>query len=499
MGTAVTPLKEEFRLDAALVEGFVTRFLLDSYQNSLPIEDFHREWWDFMCEDYPYNALAAPRAHSKSTSITIGFAFAGLMFRRFEYVLIVSRSWGIAIEFLRTIKQHLMHNEKLRKVFRIKGFNKEAEDDFIVEFEDGHEFRVVARGMEQSLRGLNWGSKRPDLLLCDDMEDDEAVLSSERREKQMDWFLSALMPVGSDNMLVRIVGTVLHTDSMLEAFLRDPGWHARRYEAHDDDFENILWPRKFSRDRLQHIRGIYISQGRLDKYNMEYRNRPTDSTSGFFQRADFVPANESDKLKYPKLRYMVGGDFAISTKTRRDYTCFIIAGVDDVGTLYVVEVVRMRGDGKMIVDEMFRIEETYRIVNADGLPLAWYIEEGSIRKALGYALELQMKERGVFLNLYPMNPGTTEKKVRAMPIQARMRAKAVKFDLDSSWYYDFRDELLAFDRGKHDDQVDAMAWLGIGLSQNVLPMSDEEEEYEEILFHRRNNSPMGGRNRRTGY
>lgn len=490
---------EELTFDAALIEGFVNKFLLSSYQNALPIEDFHREWWEFMCEDYPFNVLAAPRAHSKSTSITIGFAFAGLMFRRFEYALIVSRSWGIAVEFLRTIKQHLMDNEQLRQVFRIRGFEKEAEDDFIVVFEDGHKFRAVARGMEQSLRGLNWGSKRPDLILGDDMEDDEAVLSSERREKQMDWVMSALLPLGSDDVLIRFVGTVLHTDSMLEAFLNDPGWHSRRYEAHDDDFEFILWPRKFSKERLHHIRQMYISQGRLDKYNMEFRNRPTDASVGFFQRSDFVPVNDSDRLKYPKLRYIVGGDFAISTKTRRDYTCFIVGGVDDTGLLYIVEVARFRGDGEEIINEMFRIEETYRLVSAEGLPVAWYIEDGSIRKALGYALELKMREKGVFLNMYPMNPGTTDKKVRAMPIQARMRAKAVRFDLDGAWYYDLRDELLAFNRGKHDDQVDALAWLGVGLSQSVLPSSPEDEEYEEILFHRRRQTPWSGRNRVTGY
>jgi hypothetical protein len=46
---------------------------------------------------------------------------------------------------------------------------------------DGHRFRIIAKGAEQRIRGRLWKGKRPNLLVCDDMEDDEQVENADRR------------------------------------------------------------------------------------------------------------------------------------------------------------------------------------------------------------------------------------------------------------------------------------------------------------------------------
>jgi len=81
-----------------------------------------------------------------------------------------------------------------------------------------------------------------------------------------------------------------------------------------------------------------------------------------------------------------------------------------------------------------------------------------------------------------------------------MRAGGVKFDKGADWYETLEDELLTFPRAKHDDQVDALSYLGILLDKMVEGRTKEEikdEEYEEEaeesgLF-------SGGRNSVTGY
>jgi hypothetical protein len=132
------------------------------------------------------------------------------------------------------------------------------------------------------VRGLKWRGKRPDLIVGDDLENDEIVMNPERREKFRRWFMNALIPCGSDNCWIRIVGTILHLDSMLQRLIEDNTWTHFFYQAHNPDFSEILWPEQFSRERLEKIRAGYQEQNDLDGYSQEYLNRPVASGNAFF-------------------------------------------------------------------------------------------------------------------------------------------------------------------------------------------------------------------------
>jgi hypothetical protein len=139
---------------------------------------------------------------------------------------------------------------------------------------DGHKFRIQAKGSEQKVRGIKWGGKRPDLIVCDDLENDEIVMNPERRAKFARWFMNALIPCGSDTCSIRVVGTILHLDSMLQRILDDPTWKHLFYQAEDGNFENILWPEQYSAERLKGIYRGYKAQGDTEGYAQEYRNTP---------------------------------------------------------------------------------------------------------------------------------------------------------------------------------------------------------------------------------
>jgi hypothetical protein len=85
--------------------------------------------------------------------------------------------------------------------------------------QDGHRFSIMAKGAEQQLRGAKWAAKRPDLIVCDDIEEDECVINKERREKFRKWFFGALLPLRSDTMDSTCGGTILHMDSILERLM----------------------------------------------------------------------------------------------------------------------------------------------------------------------------------------------------------------------------------------------------------------------------------------
>jgi hypothetical protein len=76
----------------------------------------------------------------------------------------------------------------------------------------------------------------------------------------------------------------------------------------------------------------------------------------------------------------------------------------------------------------------------------------------------------------------------------------VKFATGEDWFPSFEEECLTFPRGKHDDQVDAFAYLGLMLDLLIEAPTQaevEEEDYErELELSDANNQ---GRSKVTGY
>lgn len=155
-------------LTADVVQGFSQSLLQKSFDAASNSPPAHYEWWELFCQKAPQVAVSAPRNHAKSTALTYSYTLASVLFRERSYVLIVSDTVSQASQFLNDIKQCLAENEQIRSLFKIKEFLKDTEDDIIVICEDGHMFRIQAKGAEQKLRGLKWNNKRPDLLMCDD-------------------------------------------------------------------------------------------------------------------------------------------------------------------------------------------------------------------------------------------------------------------------------------------------------------------------------------------
>jgi len=429
-----------------------------------------------------------------STCVTHDYIMAAVMFRVRDHVLIVSDTEGQAAQFLGDIKVELEENQALREQFGVGRMLKDSERELVCEMNDGYQFRIVAKGSEQKVRGLKWRGKRPNLVVGDDLENDEIVMNRDRREKFRNWFFNALLPCGGDDCLFRIVGTILHLDSLLQRLMDDDAWTTKLFAAHNRDFSEILWPEKFSRKRLEAIRQRFINQGMPDGYAQEYLNTPLDEENMYFRREDFIPIPDGFDGPY---NYYIGGDFAISQKKRADMTSFTVGGITSDEWLDIVDNRKGRWDADEIIREMIALHRAY--TNAQGVPPVFLLEQGAILKAIGPSLERAMAEQRVYLNMELFVP-VADKQARARSFQARHRARKVRFRKDADWYPGYEDTLLKFPRGKHEDDVDSTALIGLGLDKMIeAPYSDEiaEEEYEDFLME--SGAGDTGRNPVTGY
>jgi predicted phage terminase large subunit-like protein len=477
-----------------IVEGVVKAFLIRGFDNPSGIPECHREWWDMVCTKHKFVALAAPRGHAKSTAITHSYVISNLVFRECKFVLIVADTETQASMFLEDIKKELSHNEDLMKTFGIKGFIKDSVTDFIMEFHDGTQFRVMAKGAGQSMRGVKWDNKRPDLIMCDDLENEEMVLNKERRSNFRRWFSGTLIPALSKDGIIRVVGTILHTDSQLNRLMprlnrkdrpclvtdlkevANPKdvWFSARYRAHDKRMEVALWPEYKPISWLMEQRQEKLDQGLADLWAQEMLNVPFDEANAPFKIKDFHPMAEHDWDQ--NMNYYISCDFATSDKQKSDYTAFLVSGISSDGTINVVKAIKDRLESPEILETLKMLVQKYD-------PRMVFVEAGQIWNTLEPLVTNEMYKTGDFYLIEKL-PSITDKRSRSASIRARMRAGAVKFDTTADWYPDFLEECLRFTGtgSTHDDQVDTLSLLGLALNKFVdAPTREEdlEEQYED--------------------
>lgn len=503
-------------LTGKVLFGFVNTFLLSRFDGPVATPEAHIEWWDVVTSDEQRVAIAAPRGHAKSTSISLAYALALVLFKVRDFVLLVSDTEGQAVEFLGDLKRELLDNAELRDVFGVGKILRDTETDLIVRLNNGFIFRVIAKGSNQKVRGLKWHNKRPNAIIGDDLENDEIVLNDERRVKFRNWINNALIPSGSGSCLYRFVGTILHLDSWLERLMPDEedsdtvveplrvytkkkkAWFAIKYRAHPalNDFSSLLWPDMYDETRLRDIRQLYIDDGSPEGYSQEYLNNPIDEEHAIFKVEDFrpIPTHQKDQ----NLEYYIGIDLAISEKDRRAFTVFAVAGMNATGKLRYVDIRRFRtNDAYEIIDLLFRLNTLYH-------PGLIGIEDENISRALGSVLEKEQMERNIFL---PILTGkekiipSKDKVQRARPLQARMRSGMVEWDTDAEWFPGLLHEFIYFPRGAYKDQVDACGIIALmidKLMEGKTKKEIEEEEYEQeleeyMMFD------LSGRDELTGY
>ena len=494
-------MTEKVTLTPEILLSFSDLYLKANFDEPVQTPAAHLEWWGYCCLEDPYVAIAAPRGHAKTTAITFTYVLAAVCFRVKKHVLVVSDTEGQAIMFLGNIAKEMRENVDLQNTFGFKRIVKDNENELIIEWQDGKRTRIAAHSSGQKIRGTNWHGVRPDLIVCDDLENDEMVMSEDRRIKFRNWFDGVLLPLGGIYCLIRVVGTILHEDSLLANLMPDQigdklciidplrvtttkktAFIGVLYRAHPDfnDFSELLWPEGWTEERLRLRQQVYLDNGHPEGYSQEYLNNPMASEGAYFDSDDFIPIDLDQMLKetrHPET-FFIGVDLAISEKSRRAYTVFCIVGYDHTKTLRVRQVIRKRIDSLAIIETFFHLHQKYKARSPNQEPPVFLVEKENISKAIGPILNKEMEERDEYLVIELMPP-INDKEMRARSIQARVRAHRVEFDQDANWYPTLKHELVTFPRATYTDQVDAFAWVGPWVSNMYEPPTYDELEQEE--------------------
>ncbi len=194
-------------------------------------------------------AVAAPRGEAKSTVVSLMFVLWCVVTGRKRYVPLIADAFEqAAATLLEPIKAELEANPRLAMDFPDAcGQGRLWNAGVVITAGNA---KLQAFGSGKRMRGLRHGPHRPDLIICDDLENDENVRSPEQRDKLESWLTKTVLSLGEagDTMDVILVGTVLHYDSVLSRLLGNKLWRSRKFRA------VIEWPSRMDLwDRWEEI------------------------------------------------------------------------------------------------------------------------------------------------------------------------------------------------------------------------------------------------------
>jgi hypothetical protein len=299
-------------------------FIFDT-EISTELAKFHYDLLDFL-KDSSNGAIAAPRGSGKSTIAGLVFTSWSIVNKKESYIVYVSQNHAKTVQFITPLRDCFRNNERLHFVYgdltpqNTKDDEGRDREDCI----DINGIRIEAVSFEKNLRGFKFKSFRPSLIIGDDIEEDERVMNPEIRKKDEDKLNKVIIPALSVNGRFKMIGTILHGQSLLmKKILLHSG---KIFRAIKEDGTSLI-PQMYSLEKLDQIKKEI---GTL-AFQQEYMNDPRDNETAIIKKEwilkCFYSEYSSDDLRKLEFKRIYGGvDFAFSDRVTADKSAFVSLG-----------------------------------------------------------------------------------------------------------------------------------------------------------------------------
>lgn len=347
-----------------------------------------------------------------------------------------------------------------------------------------------------------------DLLLVDDPHKNaEEAYSQAHRDRVWEWWTSTALTRLEPGAAVILIQTRWHEDDLAGRVLREDRtgrWTVIRLPALAEEGDPLdrpegaaLWPERFDAAALAEARATVGSR----VWFAMYQQAPAPDGGGLF-KAEWMKHRYEDLgggayrleggqvVRLEDLRRHAAVDLAASARKTADFTVIATVGVAPDRRLLVLDVDRARREGPDVVPAIRAALARW------GSHVAW-VEKAGFQIAL-----IQEAQRAGL----PVREALADrdKVARALPLTAAMEGGRVLLPTHAPWLYDLEAELLAFPRGRHDDQVDALGYacakatatpIRVVTSARTLPEDDDGLEVWDrearLDWHR--HQPRSGR------
>lgn len=404
--------------------------------------------------------IKAYRGAAKTTLVGRLFSLWQMLRGAKRYTIIISSTLDLAKESIDLLKTELEDNANLIIDFNIKQGSVWTNEEIV--FSIGENLcKIKSFGAGKKIRGTNFLSFRPDLIICDDIENDENVESKTQRDKLYHWFNKAILKLPSRLMPfnIIIIGTTLHYDSLLT-----------RLEKRED-FKSFNFPlvREFppnldeilqNLDKLKKtsglLKGLKLDDEALNAF--EILSDLAQDRASFFSEFQNLPI---DKENAPLAHYALYNDLPRNIDS-------LIIGIDP-------SLGKARGD-YFALSQLFYSKANKKIyANAQGFKLspekmldkiiALYLKMSKITQSITIATEevafqeffkTQLKAKFQALSLFVPIVGiknTQNKAVRLDALAPLLKDESILINENALL---LREELDSYPKCSHDDLLDSV-------------------------------------------
>lgn len=367
--------------------------------------------------------------------------------------------------------------------------------------------KIEALGAGKKIRGRRHKQWRPDLILCDDLENDENVNTPEQRKKLRNWFYKAVSKAGDTYTDIVYIGTLLHFDALLANVAKNPSYKTVKYQgvisfatntelwdaweviytdltndARQEDakefFEQnreamlegtaVLWEAKLSYYDLMVIR---VSEGEAS-FNSEIQNDPIDPENATFQEEwfDFYDDDGKTSPDFSDSRFIfLGSNDPSLGKNKKSDTSSIFAVAKDLQTGYIyilIADIEKRKPDKIIEDA---IEASRRLKREYKRPYYQFgVETVQFQYYFAEIMRQKSAEVGEYLPIVEIN-SVQNKEARIQSLQPFVKNGYVKF---SKKHKTLLKQMTEYPMGKCDDGPDGLEMvvklaLGVKIGRKV--------------------------------
>lgn len=210
-------------------------------------------------------AITAFRNSAKSTICTLALPIWGIVGKwKKKYVVIVCQNQSRAKDTLANIRIELETIGILVQDYQPRegGVDKWSENTIVIP-KYGAKISVISIG--EGIRGMRYLQYRPDLIICDDLEDVPSCQNYESRKKLWQFVNGELIPAGDKNTKYIFIGNKVHNDSLMMKLkkaieLGKMKGVYREYPLIREDGE-IAWLGKFpNMEAVDQLKATYASE-----------------------------------------------------------------------------------------------------------------------------------------------------------------------------------------------------------------------------------------------
>lgn len=427
-----------------------------------PTASFHNEMFNLTENEHLGNFfIVAFRGCGKSTILTTSYPIWAILGKpQKKFVLILCQTQSQAKQHMMNLRRELENNALLKNDL---GPFKEESDEWgssSLVFSNSNA-RITACSSEQSIRGLRHNQHRPDLIICDDVEDIASTKTREGRNKTHQWLTSEVIHTGDRNTRLVIVGNLLHEDSLLMRIKegidkKDIQGVFKSYPLIKNG--EILWKGKYS--TMEDIELEKKKAGNEYAWQREYLLNIVPDEDQVIQRDwihyyDVIPEREKDKYGYSThIEVHIGVDLAISKRDTADYTAMVpglLFERDNGYEIYILpKVINKRLNFPETVETCKVLNQSYK--DAYKMYPTFIIEDVAYQKSLPEQLESE----GI-PQVKTVRPGNMDKRSRLILTANLIKTGRVRFAREGC--EQLINQIVHFGVEKYDDLADAFSNL----------------------------------------